>query len=638
MAGRGGHVQRIARAMAGVPAGRPRGELARYLEELWAVGLMPASQAQKIAKLATEDHDGSPQDLVKLASIGANGKFTNNCHRDLVRRLSASSPMPQPVLHELPIKNLKKRSLDEQSMMRHGVAIMAPHEVFASLWVKAPKLFAQRFLGCEDANSVATVLTQFWSMVPESDPRKSMLRAAWAKRGDGQPESALRQRAVPLAVHGDAVPIGAKVSYDAVSWSGLLGRSLSTLDQKVLVGGLVTKLVGDGTENEHWQAIVWSLMTLWMGIFPEHDALGEPWPAGSRQREAQGKPLASGLVGVIWVIKADMDWLANGLGLQHSSSKFPCCWCQANRFQTGEEPDAVMFNIVPRPLFDHSPTAAWRESTWKDAQKWRESLGNTHALFYLPNVAIFTVRADTMHIADLGVSHHILGNVLYHACYCSGNRFGGTPAARLEFLFDRISILYRARNTPNQVHNLTLSMFTDPDAHSLTHPCLSTRVKAAEARHLVPIVAALWKDLRNGTIIEKHIGAVLDAMSTFYSTLKAHEDTYLLPPAGLRALRKSGELVLTHYNALSDLARAGSHPMTWHQVPKFHGLAHVMLQAEHQNPVWAWCYVDEDFMGIVKDIAESCTVATPLCDVPEKICEKWRLGWGLRLTHQLDDA
>ena len=52
----------------------------------------------------------------------------------------------------------------------------------------------------------------------------------------------------------------------------------------------------------------------------------------------------------------------------------------------------------------------------------------------------------------------------------------------------------------------------------------------------------------------------------------------------------------------------------------------------------AWCYVDEDFMGIVKDIAESCTVATPLHDVPKKIVDKWRLGWGLRLVQELQDA
>ena len=59
---------------------------------------------------------------------------------------------------------------------------------------------------------------------------------------------------------------------------------------------------------------------------------------------------------------------------------------------------------------------------------------------------------------------------------------------------------------------------------------------------------------------------------------------------------------------------------------------HVSEQAARQNPVWSWNYADEDFMGIVKDIAQSCVVATQLVDVPAKVCQKWRLGWGLRLS------
>ncbi len=71
--------------------------------------------------------------------------------------------------------------------------------------------------------------------------------------------------------------------------------------------------------------------------------------------------------------------------------------------------------------------------------------------------------------------------------------------------------------------------------------------------------------------------------------------------------------------------------MSWHQVPKFHFLEHLSLQSRFQNPKWSWTYTDEDFMGIMKDVAEACTVATPWDQVVPKVCEKWRLGYGLRL-------
>ena len=71
--------------------------------------------------------------------------------------------------------------------------------------------------------------------------------------------------------------------------------------------------------------------------------------------------------------------------------------------------------------------------------------------------------------------------------------------------------------------------------------------------------------------------------------------------------------------------------MSWHQVPKFHLMEHIPLQAVYQNPKWSWTFTDEDFMGILKDIGTSCTVASPWDLVVAKVCEKWCLGFGFRL-------
>ena len=53
-------------------------------------------------------------------------------------------------------------------------------------------------------------------------------------------------------------------------------------------------------------------------------------------------------------------------------------------------------------------------------------------------MTIFSLMADILHIVDLGVAHHVLGNVFFEVSY-NGKYFPGcpTPAARLEAQADK---------------------------------------------------------------------------------------------------------------------------------------------------------------------------------------------------------
>ena len=82
--------------------------------------------------------------------------------------------------------------------------------------------------------------------VPDDDPRKVHLRAAFARRGGGDE---LFELAVPIAIHGDGVPVG-KVSMDATSWYGMLGRNLSTVDQNILLHGHITRCATPQTARQ----------------------------------------------------------------------------------------------------------------------------------------------------------------------------------------------------------------------------------------------------------------------------------------------------------------------------------------------------------------------------------------------------
>ena len=69
--------------------------------------------------------------------------------------------------------------------------------------------------------------------------------------------------------------------------------------------------------------------------------------------------------------------------------------------------------------------------------------------------------------------------------------------------------------------------------------------------------------------------------------------------------------------------------MRWHEVPKFHYFIHIGLQASLGNPRFAWTYMDEDFMGFLKDIVENCTQGTSAVMVVPKLLSKWTFGGSL---------
>ena len=69
-------------------------------------------------------------------------------------------------------------------------------------------------------------------------------------------------------------------------------------------------------------------------------------------------------------------------------------------------------------------------------------------MFTIPAVSMFNVVPDSVHLVDLGVAHHVIGNVLYHICYDAGYIAAAGPAVKLEALWNRVIVQYYRRNTP----------------------------------------------------------------------------------------------------------------------------------------------------------------------------------------------
>ena len=201
----------------------------------------------------------------------------------------------------------------------------------------------------------------------------------------------------------------------------------------------------------------------------------------------------------------------------------------------------------------------------------------------------------------------------------------------MDACWHRIEAQYAGRQTTCRVGALSLNLFTNPDRPHQAYPLLSSNVEAAECRHLVPIIADLCDDVCDMGIEEDfHMAGAVKALARVYDAMDCDEDQ--LPPAHLLEFRASMRDLLLHYRWLHHNAlHARPRQMLWNEVPKHHYSAHVADQAGLQNPRRAWCYPDEDFMGAIKTIAQSCLAGTRAHRAMRKVIQKWAFGIGLRL-------
>ena len=211
MAAARGHQQRqAAQHRAAQPHGDP--EYADSLLKDWGFGLSSAIDANMHARLAQKA--GAVGGYLKdLAAIGASGTNPKNCSTDimdLARKLLGPALLPVYIALIPMFVAKSENGLPEPELCSAG--LLLPHIWFWFLHKHYPKAFFKRLLGCTEAQAT-TRLTGYWDSVRADDPRRLPCM--------GRPHH--RETAVPIGLHGDAVPCTKKDSLDVVSFFSLLG-------------------------------------------------------------------------------------------------------------------------------------------------------------------------------------------------------------------------------------------------------------------------------------------------------------------------------------------------------------------------------------------------------------------------------
>ena len=286
-----------------------------------------------------------------------------------------------------------------------------------------------------------------------------------------------------------------------------------------------------------------------------------------------GQALAPGfnLIGVVWAINGDLEYLANSLGMEHTSSHKMCPWCRANDLEYGDAAAAERLLISPTPWNEIGQDAAWRSTVYQSAEEWFISHGGRHSVhpvLALPGVSGLTVIADAMHTLDLGIAHHICGNILFKFCW-EGRYFpgAGAPQDRLDLFWGIVEHRYVARKVNCRIPELSLDHFTNTRRPHLTYPCLSTRIKAAATRHFVPVLASIFEDRCNAVVLEDHhMLRMLQGLVRAYSVLGSHVDA-MLPAAAVAEFQSGIDQCPQHYRWLHvDAFRKGMR--LWKEAPK----------------------------------------------------------------------
>lgn len=132
-----------------------------------------------------------------------------------------------------------------------------------------------------------------------------------------------------------------------------------------------------------------------------------------------------------------------------------------------------------------------------DARGLKESPPSSHPLLTKIPACVVGYRPciDILHTLDLGVSQRLCGSVLHTWCYQEACDKAMAPKNMRE-VWNRIQDKYRSMKVKERFTNIFLSQFSNTEHPWSQAPLL--KGKAAEIRHLVPVLASVAWDKCHG--------------------------------------------------------------------------------------------------------------------------------------------
>lgn len=340
-----------------------------------------------------------------------------------------------------------------------------------------------------------------------------------------------------------------------------------------------------------WRIIAWSFNAILSGSRPTTSWNGFALRDG-------GGPLASGWRGALCQIRGDWAFYAEVFGFPQWNSALRMCWmCKASS------------TIRHLAWTRFGADAGWRETRWT----------HTSYLDYLRGAnlvvpALLTafvgfrlecVMVDVLHTVDQGVASHIIGNVFWLIAV-QRLAFGrGSREEIIKRLDKHLRGWYSRTRCESHVQG---KLTVDRVRTSGGWPKL--KAKAAATRHLAAYALHLARTF--GRAEDRLVIAVCTLLCEFYSILE-NESMFLSEPARSRLPEVGRQLAVLYTQLAEESTR--SRLRMWKMHPKLHIFVHLCeWQAlDWGNPRYYWTYADEDLVGLITEVSQSCHPATLAC-------------------------
>ena len=562
----------------------------------WCWGSISAPEFQEISHAAVLS--GCKDESIRdFARIGSYGTWQQNCHRDLLAKLPVES-LVAPAYNVTIPRNDPKSTLTEPDR--------------GECPVKLPCLWLSLLSNSEDLKPILDCffgsparVAEFWEAQDEKNPKFRQLLDALEDPSD-------LEHCYPIVIHSDAAEYQEEDSLLTVSFRGLLAEHCdeTTMEDNLWITSYPKSATWpgqDGTLHHLWSWISWSLQCLFSNVWLPTGPFGEDLTRDPFWSDLVGKAILPGrFKAVVWAIAGDMENFQNEFGLRHQSSNDMCHLCGANKSD--------------RPFNDQRRSAAWA-CTLHMVQ-----VGLTHPIFLLPYMSVYFFALDVLHILDLGISAHMIGNLFFDLVFL---QLPGNREANLKTVWTHVLQNCQDIEHGKGLTRLEFRNFTDWRKPWSTYPCMS-HVKAAHVRKLVPLAAKLAIEYNTGSPAHQHRADMLANLDAFYTCL--YEQAVVPDFSVALMAAKNMQMCLEHYSWLAADALEKRH-MMYSEVPKHHYAVHLAQQNLFLNAAAVWTYGGESYVGKASRLAMSCNKGTASFDVPYKMCEKIDVAHALQFAN-----
>ena len=357
----------------------------------------------------------------------------------------------------------------------------------------------------------------------------------------------------------------------------------------------------------------------------------------------------------IWTLKADHEHKADWLDVPgHHGANNPCPSCPCDTSATSRSWTAVPPHNTWKRF---ASMAEWYE--WCKVVVVSDKVGKPPIAWFMKwadgglGLSIFMLFQDTLHALDLGVTGHVIANVLTYMVESDLMGEGGNKEQKVKTLWREIQAEYKEQDIANQIGNLTMSMFCAKPMSD--YPELTTHIKGAQARSLVAPVCAVFgmrgrfiPGKADYTPMDHEVWLVIKSLATFYEVLMTNmrNDKWRYNTHDIKVVEDSVTTMMVIYKRLSLRHMFGEGPAwvatvgpRWKWASKHHHVLHIPDEAMLQCIHLAWCYMCEGFVGTMKKVGESCRYAYKAAHRSVAICRKWAMGTCIMLgVVSQDDA